>query len=73
MSEVKLHPLQSSHLDRIGYDADAQMMHVIFKDGSHYAYHNVPHRTFSQLLKADSPGEHFREHIKPNHRSTKIK
>jgi hypothetical protein len=70
--EVKLYPLQSTHLDRIGYDPDAQAMHVIFKDGSHHVYHNVTGTEFSRLLTADSPGSHFHTHIKPNHRATRI-
>jgi KTSC domain len=69
---VKLYPLTSSHLDRIGYDEAKRQLHVIFKDGSHYTYHNVSHEAFSQLLNAESPGRHYHTHIKPKHRSTKV-
>jgi hypothetical protein len=71
-SEVKLYPMQSSYLDRIGYDQEHKALHVVFKDGAHYTYHNVPHEKFSALLKADSPGRHFTEHIKPHHKATKV-
>jgi KTSC domain-containing protein len=70
--EVKLYPLVSSYLDRIGYDANKRLLHVIFKDGDHYTYQNVGHDAFSALLNAESPGRHFHEHIKAKHRATKV-
>lgn len=69
--ELKLHPLESSHLDRVGYDKDAQVMHIFFKDGTHYEYHNVPHGVFARMLVHDSPGTHFNEAIKGQYRATK--
>jgi hypothetical protein len=71
-SEVKLYPVQSSHLDRVGYDAGRRLLHVIFKDGDHYTYHGVSQSTFNSLLRADSPGSHFHQNIKPKHPATKI-
>jgi hypothetical protein len=69
--EVKLHPVRSSHVDRVGYDADSQSMHVFFKDGSHYEYHNVPHLVFTRMLTHESPGKHFNEEIKGSYRKTR--
>jgi len=69
---VKLYPLKSSYLDRVGYDERHKVLHVIFKDGAHFTYHNVSPEKFTALLRADSPGRHFTDHIKPGHKATKV-
>jgi hypothetical protein len=71
-AEIKLYPLKSSYLDRIGWDEPTQTLHVIFKDGTHWSYRNVSHAKFSALLKADSPGNHFHNNIRGHHHATKV-
>jgi hypothetical protein len=71
-SEVKLYPVQSSYLDKVGYDAPSKTLHIVFRDGDHYTYHGVSREAFNALQRARSPGSHFREHIKGHHPATKV-
>ncbi len=55
--------VQSSHLERVGYDKQAQELYVEFKDGSLYCYTSVSEETYDELVRADSVGKFFHAHI----------
>jgi len=51
-----MHPVESSAVARIGYDAEAKEAYVKYLDGGLYAYEGVPADVFEQLANADSKG-----------------
>ncbi len=65
-------PLDSSHLSSVGYDRDARVLTVEFKDGSVHEYEGVPAEDYESLLLAKSHGGHFRNTIKGRYRSRRI-
>jgi len=69
---LKLYPVESSYLDRVGYDLPASSLHVIFKDQTHYAYAKVGHDTFLKLLDAPSKGTFFSTQIKGKYRAINL-
>ncbi len=69
---VEMKPVSSSNIHSIGYDADTKTLHVAFRNGTRYTYHDVDADKHSALMKADSVGGHFNAHIKGGgHKFTK--
>ncbi len=56
-------PVKSSQIEAIGWDADE--LHIKFLRGATYAYQNVHHKTYLELLNAKSVGATFAAKIKP--------
>ncbi len=52
----KMHPVESSAVARIGYDAELEEAYVEYLDGDLYAYEGVPPGVFEELAIADSKG-----------------
>ena len=52
----KLHPVESSAVARIGYDAEAEEVYVEYLGGGLYAYEGVPSGVLEELANADSKG-----------------
>lgn len=56
MPVPRMHPVESSAVARIGYDAEAEEAYVKYIDGDLYAYEGVPARVFEELANAESKG-----------------
>jgi hypothetical protein len=69
---MKMHPMDSSNIDSIGYDPNKMMLHVKFNSGKTYAYHNVEQIIFNKFLAASSPGGHFASHIKNKYEHSEV-
>jgi hypothetical protein len=67
-SRVPSHVLRS-----VGYDSEAQVLEVEFKDGSLYRYFDVPSSTYEALMLAGSKGEYFYAEIKNAYRYKQAK
>lgn len=52
----EMHPVESSAVARIGYDAEAGEAYVEYLDGDLYAYEGVSADVYGQLAGADSKG-----------------
>jgi hypothetical protein len=62
---VELRSVYSSHVAEIGYDPDANALHVVYKSsGKHAVYRGVPAEVADTVLTAPSIGEALRENIK---------
>lgn len=70
MSGVKV---ASSNLDEVEYDEAVCRLTVSFKNGSAYAYANVPKSVYEQMLKADSVGSYLAKHIRDKYASVKVR
>lgn len=69
---VEMKDVKSSNVAAVGYDADAKELHVAFRNGSKYIYHDVDAEKHSALISADSVGGFFNAHIKGGgHKFTK--
>lgn len=63
---IVLVPVESSQVDRVGYDADTKTLAVQFKHGARAIYHypEVSPEMYRAFMGAESKGVFFREHIK---------
>lgn len=60
----EMHPVSSSNVAAVGYDADSQMVYVQFLNGSTYAYKGVPEHEFENLRTAPSVGSYLNRYYK---------
>lgn len=56
MPVPRMHPVESSAVARIGYDAEAEEAYVKYLGGGLYAYEGVPTGVFEELANAESKG-----------------
>lgn len=69
-ADIEMQSVQSSLVDKIGYDATAQTLVVQMHNSIDvYEYHNVPQFVFDQFLAADSKGRFFVENIKGQYKN----
>jgi hypothetical protein len=60
---VRLRAVQSEMLDLVGYDAQAQILEVVFNSGDHYRYFEVPADEYEELMSAESIGQYMHKRI----------
>lgn len=70
--DVKMVDVKSSNIDKVGYIPETKVLHVLFKNGGHYAYHGVDPELHEQLMKAPSVGSFIHNNIKGRHETKKI-
>ena len=58
-------PVESSHINAIGYDEEAKTMRVEYTQAT-YEYSNVPKNVYEQIMNADSKGRALREAVSTN-------
>lgn len=63
--------VDSSNIEAIGYDDDAQELHVRFLSGASYIYHDVPRQIFDDLMHAASKGSFLNREVKGVYRYTR--
>ena len=63
--------VDSSNIEAIGYDENAQELHVQFLSGGYYVYHEVPREIFDNIMAAPSKGSYLNREIKGVYRYTK--
>lgn len=68
---MKRLPVKSSHIKSVGYHAPSRMLSVEFNGGKVYHYNDVSPEAHESLMKAQSVGTHFAEHIKDKYRTVK--
>lgn len=68
---VEMKPVKSGNIEKIGYDAEAKMLHVAFRNGNVYRYEDVDAEKHQKLMSADSVGGHLNAHIKGVHKFSK--
>ena len=57
-------PVVSSNLVSVGYDEDAKILEIEFKQNHVYQYKDVPKNIHEGLMNADSHGIYFHRNIK---------
>ena len=56
--------LQSSMIDRILFDDEAETLTVTFRNARRYLYRGVPRAIYDAFVKATSAGTFFNERVK---------
>lgn len=64
MSFPDMHPVSSSNVAAVGYDAGNQTVYVQFLNGSTYAYKGVSEYEFENLKTASSVGSYLNRNYK---------
>jgi hypothetical protein len=64
MNYPEMTPVSSSNVAEVGYDADNQIAHVRFLNGSLYIYKGVPQPVYDGLLYASSVGSYLHRNFK---------
>jgi hypothetical protein len=60
--------VNSSNVDRVGYDPVKNRLHVIFKgSGVEHVYEGVESEKFEELITSVSKGRYLNDSIKPNY------
>lgn len=54
----------SSNLVSVGYDQQASILEIEFRQGDIYQYTSIPRYIYSELMVANSKGTYFNDHIK---------
>jgi hypothetical protein len=67
-----LNEVESSNIVRTQYDTITKKMIAEFKNGSKYAYDDVPHQKYTQFRMAQSQGNYFNTNISKLHKYTKV-
>lgn len=62
-TDVHWHKVQSSFVEAVAYDNDADDLYVTLSHGS-YVYHGVPKNVFDNFLEAPSKGSFFNRNVK---------
>lgn len=68
---MKMTPVQSSSVSAVGYNEEAQELHVDFHGTGQYVYQNVPPEKYKAMMQAGSIGGHLHQHIKGVHQHRK--
>ncbi len=69
----EMHFVDSSNVEAIGYDAEAQELHVRFlKSGATYVYYDVEEWVFQEFMQADSKGIYLNTNIKDRYQYGKL-
>lgn len=61
---MEMHFVDSSNIERIGYDSNASTLRIEFKSNKTYDYFNVPESVFNELRYAASVGSYHATNIK---------
>lgn len=61
----EMHHVDSESIEAIGYDRDAQELHIRFlKSGETYVYYSVEEWVFDDILQTESKGRYLNENIR---------
>lgn len=62
--EVQRVPVTSTNLQSVGYDEELRILTIEFRNGSIYAYADVPADVHAELMRAKSHGKYFHGRIR---------
>lgn len=69
---VNMTYVDSSNVQAIGYDNNAQELHVQFNSGATYVYHGVPPEIYDELMAAASKGSFLNRAVKAVYQCSKV-
>lgn len=69
---MNLIKVDSSNIDKIGYDINSSILRIEFLDGSIYEYNDVPKDVFESFMKAESKGSFGHKNIYRKYKQRKL-
>jgi hypothetical protein len=69
---MEMHFVDSSNIERIGYDSTSSTLRIEFKSNRAYDYFNVPENVFNELRYASSVGSYHATNIKKSYSYAEI-
>ena len=69
---MELVKVESTNIASVGYDKESWTLRVLFLEGSTYDYFEVPAELYNQLMKSESKGSFFQEHVVGKFKYTKV-
>jgi len=73
MNDIKTVNVKSRMIKSIGYSESESVLIVEFKKGFNiYHYYDVPKNIYDDLIKADSVGKYFLDHVKNKYECNKV-
>jgi hypothetical protein len=69
---MQWHDVESSNLESVGFDSDAQILGVRFKNRTTYHYFDVPEPVFQEFLDAPSKGQFLERRVKGVYRYERV-
>jgi hypothetical protein len=69
---MEMQYVDSSNIERIGYDSNSSTLRIEFKSNRTYDYSNVPENVFSALRHASSVGSYHAKNIKNSYAYTEV-
>lgn len=61
---IEQHPVESSNISALGYDAERSVLALTFKSGDVWHYGSVPYDLAEKLFEAESKGRFYVANIK---------
>ena len=61
---INMQYVDSSNINAVGFDEEAEAMLVEFNSGDTYQYEQVPEQVFRDLMDAKSIGSFFHTHVR---------
>ena len=65
-NNVEMKPVESTHIESVGYDSDKKILTVKFKSESTYDYYPITEMLYEEFMASESKGKYFREFIREN-------
>lgn len=69
---IEMNPVDSTSIEKTGYDEIRMVLAVKFHNGSLYHYLNVPEFEYDSFMNSLSSGTYLNTHIKPQYDFIKI-
>ena len=71
-ADIEMTAVESSLLNKVGYDPEAKVLVVQMNNSSdRYSYEGVPQAVYDGFLEADSKGAYYVKHIKGQYKTDK--
>lgn len=64
--EQPWHPVESSNINMVRYDAKTKILEIWFHNGSIYSYTPITEEGYNDFINAESVGKYFNSHIRSN-------
>jgi hypothetical protein len=66
------HPVSSTNIASVGYDAQSMTLEIEFSSGTVYQYFDVPEAVHQEFMGSDSKGQFFASQIKGGYRYGRV-
>jgi KTSC domain-containing protein len=69
---MKMRPVNSSNVKKVGYDSERRVLRAEFRGGGTYDYSGVPPTAYSEMMDGRSIGSYLHNEVKPRFAQHKV-